>query len=96
MRWLDAQPAKTVVYVALGTEAPMRAELLRELAHGLELAGTRFLWALRPPAGADEDSIVPVGFAERTGERGLVTTRWVPQVRVLAHGAVGAFLTHCG
>ncbi|PUZ37445.1 hypothetical protein GQ55_9G120500 [Panicum hallii var. hallii] len=96
MRWLDAQPAKSVLYVALGTEAPLRAELLRELAHGLELAGTRFLWALRPPAGAEEDSIIPVGFADCTGERGLVTTRWVPQVSVLAHGAVGAFLTHCG
>ncbi|RLN38809.1 hypothetical protein C2845_PM01G31200 [Panicum miliaceum] len=96
MRWLDAQPAKSVVYVALGTEAPLGVELLRELAYGLELAGTRFLWALRLPAGADGDSIIPVGFAERTGERGLVTTRWVPQVSVLAHGAVGAFLTHCG
>ncbi|CAL4918582.1 unnamed protein product [Urochloa decumbens] len=96
LRWLDGQPAKSVVYVALGTEAPLRAELLRELAHGLELAGTRFLWALRLPSGAGEGSIVPGGFAERTGERGLVTTRWVPQVSVLAHGAVCAFLTHCG
>lgn len=96
MRWLDAQPAKSVVYVALGTEAPLRVELLRELAHGLELAGTRFLWALRTPAGVQEDSIIPDGFVERTGDRGLVATRWVPQVRVLAHGAVAAFLTHCG
>ncbi|CAD6214158.1 unnamed protein product [Miscanthus lutarioriparius] len=96
MQWLDAQPAKSVVYAALGTEAPLRVELLRELAHGLELAGTRFLWALRTPAGVQEDSIIPDGFVERTGDRGLVTTRWVPQVRVLAHGAVGAFLTHCG
>ncbi|OEL22765.1 UDP-glycosyltransferase 91C1 [Dichanthelium oligosanthes] len=96
MRWLDAQPAKSVVYVALGTEAPLRVELLRELAHGLELAGARFLWALRPPVGADEGSIIPDGFADRNGERGLVTTRWVPQVSVLAHGVVGAFLTHCG
>ncbi|KAF8681914.1 hypothetical protein HU200_045365 [Digitaria exilis] len=95
-RWLDAQPGRSVVYVALGTEAPVRVELLRELAHGLELAGTRFLWALRPPIGADEDSIIPSGFAERVGDRGIVTTRWVPQVRVLAHGAVCAFLTHCG
>ncbi|CAN6281760.1 unnamed protein product [Urochloa humidicola] len=96
LRWLDAQPAKSVVYVALGTEAPLRVELLRELAHGLELSGTRFLWALRLPAGADEGTIIPGGFAERTGDLGLVTTRWVPQVSVLAHGAVCAFLTHCG
>nr|XP_051229184.1 UDP-glycosyltransferase 91D2-like [Lolium perenne] len=97
MRWLDAQPAKSVVYVALGSEAPMRAELLRELAHGLELAGTRFLWALRRPVGfRGGDSLLPDDFVERTGERGLVAARWVPQMSILAHGAVGAFLTHCG
>jgi hypothetical protein len=96
MRWLDAQPAKSVVYVALGSEAPVRAELIRELAHGLELAGTRFLWALRTPVGVHGDSIVPEGFRERTGQLGLVAARWVPQMSILAHGAVGAFLTHCG
>ncbi|XP_047085747.1 UDP-glycosyltransferase 91B1-like [Lolium rigidum] len=97
IRWLDAQPAKSVVYVALGSEAPMRAELLRELAHGLELAGKRFLWALRRPVGFDGGgSLLPDGFRERTGERGLVVPRWVPQMSILAHGAVGAFLTHCG
>ncbi|XP_006650455.2 UDP-glycosyltransferase 91B1-like [Oryza brachyantha] len=97
IRWLDEQPAKSVVYVALGSEAPVSADLLRELAHGLELAGTRFLWALRRPAGVnDGDSILPNGFLERTGERGLVTTGWVPQVSILAHAAVCAFLTHCG
>jgi hypothetical protein len=96
MRWLDAQPAKSVVYVALGSEAPVRAELLRELAHGLEIAGTRFLWALRTPVGVHRDSILPDGFLERTGVRGLVVPRWVPQMSILAHGAVGAFLTHCG
>lgn len=97
IQWLDAQPAKSVVYVALGSEAPLRAELLRELAHGLELSGRRFLWALRKPVDDDGDSILlPDGFVERTGERGLVAARWVPQVSILAHGAVGAFLTHCG
>ncbi|KAI4998447.1 hypothetical protein ZWY2020_053789 [Hordeum vulgare] len=96
IQWLDAQPGKSVVYVALGSEAALRAELLRELAHGLELSGRRFLWALRKPVGADRESILPDGFMERTGERGLVAARWVPQVSILAHGAVGAFLTHCG
>lgn len=96
IQWLDARPAKSVVYVALGSEAPLRAELLRELAHGLELSGTRFLWVLRNPVNGDADTILPDGFMERTAERGLVAVRWVPQVSILAHGAVGAFLTHCG
>ena len=96
MRWLDAQPPKSVVYVALGSEVPLRVELVHELAHGLELAGTRFLWALRKPRGVADADVLPAGFQERTDGRGLVAMEWVPQTTVLAHAAVGAFLTHCG
>ncbi|CAN6381806.1 unnamed protein product [Urochloa humidicola] len=97
VRWLDLQPAKSVVYVALGSEVPLRVELVHEMAHGLELAGTRFLWALRKPAGVgDDDDVLPTGFVERTEGHGLVTMGWVPQMSILAHAAVGAFLTHCG
>ncbi|CAL4991388.1 unnamed protein product [Urochloa decumbens] len=95
VRWLDAQPTKSVVYVALGREVPLRVELVHELAHGLELAGTRFLWALRKPRGVDDD-VLPAGFLDRTKGCGLVTMGWVPQISILAHGAVGGFLTHCG
>uniref|UniRef100_A0A0A8ZXH6 UDP-glycosyltransferases domain-containing protein n=1 Tax=Arundo donax TaxID=35708 RepID=A0A0A8ZXH6_ARUDO len=101
LRWLDKQPQKSVVYVALGSEAPLTADNLHELALGLELARVRFLWAFRKPAGtsapdADVVGLLPAGFEERAREHGLVWTGWVPQVRVLAHGAVGTFLTHCG
>uniref|UniRef100_A0ACD5WA35 Uncharacterized protein n=1 Tax=Avena sativa TaxID=4498 RepID=A0ACD5WA35_AVESA len=96
VRWLGAQPAKSVVYVALGSEVPLRADQVHELALGLELAGTRFLWALRKPSGVQDADVLPPGFEERTRGRGLVVTGWVPQISVLAHGAVGAFLTHCG
>ncbi|CAD6343913.1 unnamed protein product [Miscanthus lutarioriparius] len=96
VRWLDAQPPKSVVYVALGSEVPLRVELVHELAHGLELAGTRFLWALRKPRGVPDADVLPPGFLERTHGLGMVTTSWVPQNTILAHGAVGAFLTHCG
>ncbi|KAL6637246.1 hypothetical protein ACP70R_024818 [Stipagrostis hirtigluma subsp. patula] len=96
MRWLDAQPAKSVVYVALGSEVPLPVEQVHELALGLELAGARFLWALRKPRGVLDADLLPPGFTERTHGRGLVTTGWIPQMGVLAHGAVGAFLTHCG
>lgn len=94
--WLDLQPAETVVYVALGSEVPLSIELVHELALGLELAGVPFLWALRKPVGVADAGILPPGFEERTRGRGLVAMGWVPQISVLAHGAVGAFLTHCG
>ncbi|XP_062212146.1 putative UDP-rhamnose:rhamnosyltransferase 1 [Phragmites australis] len=94
--WLDAQPAETVVYVALGSEVPLSIELMHELALGLELAGARFLWGLRKPHGVPDADILPPGFEERTRGRGLVAMGWVPQISILAHDAVGAFLTHCG
>uniref|UniRef100_R7WDN2 Putative hydroquinone glucosyltransferase n=1 Tax=Aegilops tauschii TaxID=37682 RepID=R7WDN2_AEGTA len=86
---------------APGSEVPLRVEQVHELAFGLELAGTRFLWALRKPSGAavqDDDGVdmLPPGFQKRTRGQGLVTTGWVPQVSILAHAAVGGFLTHCG
>ncbi|KAF8765981.1 hypothetical protein HU200_007954 [Digitaria exilis] len=99
VRWLDAQPAKSVVYVALGSEVPLSVEMVHELALGLELSEVRFLWALRKPGGiVNDDNVLPPGFEERThgGGHGLVTMGWVPQVTILSHSAVGAFLTHCG
>uniref|UniRef100_A0A0E0E8W1 Glycosyltransferase n=1 Tax=Oryza meridionalis TaxID=40149 RepID=A0A0E0E8W1_9ORYZ len=102
IEWLDKQSEKSVIYVALGSEAPLTEEHVRELALGLELANVQFLWALRPPSG-DRGSndggaavILPDGFESRVAARGMVCTRWVPQLRVLAHRAVGGFLTHCG
>uniref|UniRef100_A0A0E0LI94 Glycosyltransferase n=1 Tax=Oryza punctata TaxID=4537 RepID=A0A0E0LI94_ORYPU len=98
IQWLDMQPNGSVIYVALGSEAPITTNHVHELALGLELAGVRFLWALRPPSGINSQTgtFLPSGFESRVATRGIVCTEWVPQVRVLAHGAVGAFLTHCG
>ncbi|XP_037462843.1 UDP-glycosyltransferase 91C1-like [Triticum dicoccoides] len=99
LRWLDDQPPNSVIYVALGSEAPLTLQNIHELALGLELAGVRFHWALWKPAGTstgNDDELLPAGFEERTRLRGLVCTGWVPQVKALAHGATGAFLTDCG
>ncbi|GJM96329.1 hypothetical protein PR202_ga13153 [Eleusine coracana subsp. coracana] len=98
LSWLDKQAPKSVVYVAFGSEAPLTVEQLHEIALGLELAGTSFLWALRKPRdeGIQEKAVLPSGFEERTRGRGLVAMGWAPQLSVLAHGSVGAFMTHCG
>ncbi|CAL5051517.1 unnamed protein product [Urochloa decumbens] len=94
--WLDRHPARSVAYVSFGTVASPRADELRDLAAGLEASGAPFLWSLR------EDSwpLLPPGFLDRAsgaaaGGNGLVVP-WAPQVAVLRHDAVGAFVTHAG
>nr|P14726.1 RecName: Full=Anthocyanidin 3-O-glucosyltransferase; AltName: Full=Bronze-1; AltName: Full=Flavonol 3-O-glucosyltransferase; AltName: Full=UDP-glucose flavonoid 3-O-glucosyltransferase [Hordeum vulgare]CAA33729.1 UDPglucose flavonol 3,0 glucosyl transferase [Hordeum vulgare subsp. vulgare] len=88
LAWLDRRPARSVAYVSFGTNATARPDELQELAAGLEASGAPFLWSLRGVVAA-----APRGFLERAP--GLVVP-WAPQVGVLRHAAVGAFVTHAG
>nr|QTM97707.1 URT3 [Rehmannia glutinosa] len=88
--WLCSQKKVSVVYGALGSELVLSRDQLGELAHGLELSGLPFLWALRNPTQ------LPDGFEERVKGRGVVWKNWAPQLEILGHGSIGAFLTHCG
>ncbi|EOA30496.1 hypothetical protein CARUB_v10013620mg [Capsella rubella] len=103
--WLDKQRERSVVYVCLGSGGTLSFEQTIELAWGLELSGQKFLWVLRRPASylgassSDDDQVIeslPKGFLDRTCGVGLVTTQWAPQVEILSHRSVGAFLSHCG
>lgn len=96
LNWLDEQPSKSVVFLCFGSGGEFRAPQLKEIADGLDRSGQRFLWSIREPKGCtDVREILPEGFLERTRERGMVCG-WVPQVEVLAHGAIGGFVSHCG
>jgi anthocyanidin 3-O-glucosyltransferase len=93
LAWLDRHPERAVAYVSFGTVASPRPDELRELASGLESSGAPFLWSLR------EDSwpLLPPGFLDRTSATGSgLVVPWAPQVAVLRHAAVGAFVTHAG
>jgi len=104
LRWLDRQAPGSVVYAAFGSEAKLTGARLETIALGLEASGLPFLWAFRAPGGdastgGEGDSGtrgLPAGFEERVSGRGVVCRGWVPQVSFLAHGSVGAFLTHAG
>ncbi|XP_074582114.1 malvidin galactosylase UGT88C3-like [Curcuma longa] len=105
--WLDKQPARSVVFLCFGSKGCFSAAQVAEIAAGLEGSGCRFLWALRvaseeevfgirKPADAKPEQVLPEGFLERTKARGMVWPSWAPQAEILAHRAVGGFVTHCG
>ncbi|CAN6310982.1 unnamed protein product [Urochloa humidicola] len=95
-RWLDAQPAGSVLYISFGSYAHVTRHELHEIAAGVLASGARFLWVLRPDVvSSDDPDPLPEGFAAAAAGRGVVVP-WCCQVEVLSHPAVGGFLTHCG
>ncbi|KAM1722333.1 hypothetical protein ACFX11_021067 [Malus domestica] len=97
--WLDGCPDGSVVYVCFGSQKLPNRQQMEALASGLERSRVRFVWAVkRGTAQQVEDGIgvVPDGFEERVGGRGLVIKGWAPQVLILGHRAVGGFVSHCG
>ncbi|XP_042399710.1 UDP-glycosyltransferase 88B1-like [Zingiber officinale] len=104
--WLDGQPARSVVFLCFGSRGCFNAVQVGEIAAGLERSGSRFLWALRVESDeafgipnredARLEEVLPEGFLERTKARGMVWPSWAPQAGILAHRAVGGFVTHCG
>ncbi|CAN6334732.1 unnamed protein product [Urochloa humidicola] len=99
LRWMDAQPERSVVFLCFGSMGVLPRRQLADIAAGLESSGHQFLWVVRSPPGggggggggspvldpADEplDELLPAGFMERTKDRGFVVKSWAPQVDVL-------------
>jgi len=100
LRWLDSRRPQSVVFVCFGSLFFPNDEQIRALAAGLEASGQAFVWAIRrsqaePNPKAAEVGL-PEGFEDRTRERGLIIWGWAPQLLILSHPSVGAFLSHCG
>ncbi|MQM21296.1 hypothetical protein Taro_054334, partial [Colocasia esculenta] len=106
MAWLDARPGEgSVVYICFGSQFVPSPEQGAAIAAALERSGVSFVWCMKDTssleaAGGEGERgqmvVVPEGFRERTAGRGVVIEGWAPQVAILRHAAVGAFVTHCG
>ncbi|RHN45537.1 putative hydroquinone glucosyltransferase [Medicago truncatula] len=107
LKWLKNQPQNSVLYVSFGSGGTLSQTQINELAFGLELSGQRFIWVVRAPSDSvsaaylestNEDPLkfLPIGFLERTKEKGFILASWAPQVEILKHSSVGGFLSHCG
>ncbi|KAF7830839.1 anthocyanidin 3-O-glucosyltransferase 2-like [Senna tora] len=107
MEWLDDQPSSSVIYLCFGSRGFFEEDQVREIARALESSGFRFLWSLRKPPPKDSresageysiselSGVLPEGFLERTAGIGRIIG-WAPQTMILAHQAVGGFVSHCG
>ncbi|CAO2819425.1 unnamed protein product [Amaranthus hypochondriacus] len=96
-KWLDQQKRRSVVYVGFGSEYKLTKDEVYEIAYGLELAELPFLWGLRKPTWAMNDSeSLPSGFVTRTSGKGIVCLGWVPQLKILAHPSIGSSMFHSG
>ncbi|KAK9288239.1 hypothetical protein L1049_016688 [Liquidambar formosana] len=91
MEWLGTKEIGSVVYVSFGSMASLGDEQMEELAWGLKMSNSHFLWVVRESEGIK----LPNNFTDETLDKGLVVT-WCPQLDVLAHKAVGCFMTHSG
>ncbi|XP_055815876.1 scopoletin glucosyltransferase-like [Solanum dulcamara] len=92
LKWLDSKKSSSIVYVCFGSVANFTTSQMQELAMGLEASGQDFIWVVR----TDNEDWLPEGFEERTKGKGLIIRGWAPQVLILDHEAIGAFVSHCG
>ncbi|KAG6745977.1 hypothetical protein POTOM_050487 [Populus tomentosa] len=88
--WLATKPPRSVIYVSFGSMENISAEQVEEIAWGLKASNRPFLWVLK-----ESEKKLPAGFLNSVGETGMVVS-WCNQLEVLAHQAIGCFVTHCG
>jgi len=91
INWLNAKPSQSVVYISFGSMVSLTSEQIEELALGLKESEVNFLWVLRE----SEQGKLPKGYKDFIKEKGIIVT-WCNQLELLAHDAVGCFVTHCG
>eukprot|EP00262_Sarcandra_glabra_P014530 TRINITY_DN4271_c0_g1_i2.p1 TRINITY_DN4271_c0_g1~~TRINITY_DN4271_c0_g1_i2.p1 ORF type:complete len:457 (-),score=43.83 TRINITY_DN4271_c0_g1_i2:307-1677(-) len=91
IKWLDERANGSVIYVSFGSMVALAGEQMVELTWALKACKHHFLLVVR----ASEEHKLPDKYIEETANKGLVVT-WSPQLEVLAHQALGCFVTHCG
>ncbi|KAL6903472.1 hypothetical protein ACP4OV_004285 [Aristida adscensionis] len=98
--WLDAKAARSVVYVSFGSAGRLPPAQLTQLGMALVTCPWPVLWTIKGADALPDD--VKEWLRENTDADGAADSRclavrgWAPQVAILAHPAVGGFVTHCG
>jgi hypothetical protein len=91
LKWLDARPAGSVVYVAFGSMAIFDPRQFQELAEGLELTGRPFLWVVRPDFAAGLSKAWLEDFQHRVAGTAMIVS-WCAQQQVMLESSL--IITH--
>ncbi|CAN0908754.1 UDP-glucosyltransferase 29 [Linum grandiflorum] len=103
--WLNKKDESSVVYISFGSECYLSSSQIQELAHALlillveKACPVSFIWVLRFPRGEEVEisEALPKGFMDAVGpEKVYLVEGWAPQRRILRHGSIGGFVSHCG
>ncbi|XP_055830444.1 UDP-glycosyltransferase 87A1-like [Solanum dulcamara] len=86
IKWLNAQPNGSVLYISQGSFLSVSRDELDEIVAGVHDSGVRFFWVAR-----DETA----RFQKKGCSAGLVVP-WCDQFKVLSHPSIGGFWSHCG
>jgi scopoletin glucosyltransferase len=95
LKWLDTKDINSVVYVCFGSTNHFLNSQLKEIAMGLEASGKDFVWVVKKK-NEDRELKGLLEFEKRMKGKGLIIRGWSPQLLILQHKAIGAFVTHCG
>ncbi|KAJ4820345.1 UDP-Glycosyltransferase superfamily protein [Rhynchospora pubera] len=95
LKWLDTKTPGSVVYINFGSITVMTNDQLIEFAWGLANSKCDFLWVIRNDLVKGDSAVLPPEFSVDIEGRGLLAS-WCRQEAVLAHPAIGGFLTHSG
>ncbi|KEH25852.1 putative UDP-glucuronosyl/UDP-glucosyltransferase [Medicago truncatula] len=105
LSWLNSKRDNSVLYICFGSICYFSDKQLYEISCGIEASGHEFVWVIPEKKGKEDESDedkqkwLPSGFEERNigrKKKGLIIRGWAPQVMIMSHNAVGAFMTHCG
>ncbi|XP_022144603.1 UDP-glycosyltransferase 73C6-like [Momordica charantia] len=98
LEWLDKQDPSSVIYAALGSTCNVATSQMIELGLALQASNRPFIWVIRQTNATQglEKWLSEHNFEDKANGRGLVVRGWAPQVLILSHPAIGAFVTHCG